>query len=46
MRQDLTDVKELFKDTDKYIGTTAKVAGWVRNNRNSKNVGFLDKGIL
>ncbi len=41
MRQDLTDVKELFKDTDKYIGTTAKVAGWVRNNRNSKNVGFL-----
>lgn len=41
MRQDLTDVKELFKDTDKYIGTTVKVAGWVRNNRNSKNVGFL-----
>ncbi len=41
MRQDLTDVKELFKDTDKYIGTTLKVAGWVRNNRNSKNVGFL-----
>ena len=41
MRQDLTDVKELFKNTDKYIGTTVKVAGWVRSNRNSKNVGFL-----
>ena len=41
MRQDLTDVKELFKNTDKYIGSTVKVAGWVRSNRNSKNVGFL-----
>ncbi|MDD6381383.1 MAG: asparagine--tRNA ligase [Lachnospiraceae bacterium] len=41
MRQDLTDVKQLFTDTDKYVGTVIKVAGWVRSNRNSKNVGFL-----
>ena len=41
MRQGLVDVKTLFTETDKYIDTTVKVAGWVRNNRNSKNVGFL-----
>ena len=41
MRQDLTDVKALFTDTDRYVGTEIKVAGWVRSNRNSKNVGFL-----
>ena len=41
MRQELTDVKQLFTDTERYVGTTVKVAGWVRSNRSSKNVGFL-----
>ena len=41
MRSDLIDVRTLFKNTDDYAGKTVTVGGWVRNNRDSKNFGFI-----
>ena len=38
---ELTDIKELYRNREKYIGTTVTVGGWVRSNRDSKNFGFL-----
>ena len=37
----LVTVKELFKETDKYIGKEVKVGGWVRSVRDSKTFGFI-----
>ena len=37
----LTTVRELFKETDKFIGTKVNVGGWVRSIRDSKTFGFL-----
>ncbi len=37
----LVDVADLFKDPEKYADQTVTVGGWVRNNRDSKNVGFI-----
>jgi len=37
----LITVKELFKDTDKYLGKEVKVGGWVRSVRDSKSFGFI-----
>ncbi|MCM1118494.1 MAG: asparagine--tRNA ligase [bacterium] len=37
----LTDIKELYRDTAAYAGSEVTVGGWVRNNRDSKNFGFL-----
>lgn len=37
----LTDIKELFRNTAAYAGSEVTVGGWVRNNRDSKNFGFL-----
>ena len=37
----LTTVRELFKNTKQYAGSEVTVGGWVRSNRDSKNVGFL-----
>lgn len=37
-----TDIKELFAQTEKYVGTTVVVCGWVRTARDSKNVSFLE----
>ena len=34
-------VRELFKETEKYIGKEVTVGGWVRSNRDSKQFGFL-----
>ena len=34
-------VRELFKNTEEYIGKTVTVGGWVRSNRDSKAFGFL-----
>ena len=36
------DVKDLFKDIKKYEGKTVTLMGWVRNNRNQSNFGFID----
>ena len=37
----LITVRELFKETDRFIDKTVQVGGWVRNNRGSKAFGFL-----
>ncbi len=34
-------IRELFKETDKYIGKEITVGGWVRSNRDSKSFGFI-----
>ncbi len=36
------EIKELFDDFKKYIGKEIRISGWVKNNRTSSNVGFID----
>ena len=36
------DVKDLFANIKKYEGKEVTVEGWVRNNRNQSNFGFID----
>lgn len=38
---DLTTIKDLYRDTDKYVGQTIRVGGWVRSIRDSKTFGFI-----
>ncbi|ROR31917.1 asparaginyl-tRNA synthetase [Mobilisporobacter senegalensis] len=38
---ELTTVRELYKNQDKYIGQTISVGGWVRSIRDSKSFGFI-----
>ena len=38
---ELTEVRSLFRETDRYAGKEVNIGGWVRNNRDSKNFGFL-----
>lgn len=38
---DLTTIKDLYRDTDKYTGQTITVGGWVRSIRDSKTFGFI-----
>jgi len=38
---ELTDIRSLFREKDKYIGQTVTVGGWVRSLRNSKSFGFI-----
>ncbi len=38
---ELISVRELFKNTDAYIGKEIEVGGWVRNRRPSKQFGFI-----
>ncbi len=35
-------IKDLFRDTKKYVGKDIKVSGWVRTVRDSKNFGFIE----
>ena len=37
----LTDIRELYRSRENYIGKEITVGGWVRSNRDSKNFGFL-----
>ncbi|MBS5523295.1 MAG: asparagine--tRNA ligase [Clostridiales bacterium] len=37
----LTTVRELYKDRDKYVGQAVEIGGWLRNIRDSKTFGFL-----
>lgn len=37
----LTDIKELYRNKEAYIGKEVTVGGWVRSNRDSKSFGFL-----
>ena len=39
--QKLITVKELFKETEKYIDRKVAVGGWVRSIRDSKSFGFM-----
>ncbi|MGM9877336.1 MAG: asparagine--tRNA ligase [Bacilli bacterium] len=36
------DVKDLFKEIKKFEGKVVTLEGWVRNNRNQSNFGFID----
>ncbi|MBQ7781968.1 MAG: asparagine--tRNA ligase [Lachnospiraceae bacterium] len=38
---DLTDIKDLYRDRESYIGKEITVGGWVRSNRDSKTFGFI-----
>ncbi len=35
-------IKQLYKETDKFIGKSVMVQGWVRTLRDSKNFGFIE----
>ncbi len=37
-----TLVKDLYRNTNKFIGTDVQVSGWVRTVRDSKNFGFIE----
>ena len=39
--EQLTTLRELYKETEKYAGKTVKVGGWVRSIRASKSFGFI-----
>ena len=38
---ELTEIRELYRNREKYIGKEVTVGGWIRSNRDSKNFGFL-----
>lgn len=38
---ELTDIRELFRNEQEYIGKEVTIGGWLRSIRDSKNVGFL-----
>jgi len=35
-------VKDLYRNTDSYIGSSVQVSGWVKTLRDSKNFGFIE----
>lgn len=41
---DLVDVRELYRNKEKYIGTKVRVGGWVKSVRDSKSFGFIVLG--
>lgn len=38
---ELTSIRELFRESEKYLDTTVTIGGWVRSVRASKTFGFL-----
>lgn len=38
---ELTTVKELFSDREKYLDKEVQVGGWIRSIRDSKAFGFI-----
>ncbi|MBQ9505294.1 MAG: asparagine--tRNA ligase [Lachnospiraceae bacterium] len=38
---ELTEIRELFRNTDKYVDKEITVGGWIRSNRDSKTFGFM-----
>ena len=38
---ELTDIKDLFREKEKYVGKEVTVGGWVRSIRDSKTFGFI-----
>ncbi len=41
MNMELTDIKQIYRDRDSFIGKEVTVGGWVRSNRDSKTFGFI-----
>ena len=37
----LTEIRQLFRDPESFVGKEIKVGGWIRSNRDSKTFGFL-----
>lgn len=37
-----TTIKDLYRDSEKYIGQEVKISGWVRTVRDSKTFGFIE----
>ena len=38
---ELTNIRDLFRDKEKYVGNKVTVGGWVRSVRDSKTFGFI-----
>ena len=38
---ELTDIRELYREREKFFDKEVTIGGWVRSNRDSKNFGFL-----
>ena len=38
---ELTNIREIFRNKDKFADKEVTIGGWVRSNRNSKNYGFI-----
>lgn len=38
---ELTDIKDLYRNREAYVGKEVTVGGWVRSNRDSKTFGFI-----
>ena len=38
---DLVNIKEIYKNAERYVGHEITIGGWIRNSRGSKNFGFL-----
>ena len=38
---ELTNIREIFRNKDKFVDKEVTIGGWVRSNRNSKNFGFI-----
>lgn len=38
---DLTDIRDLYRDREKYIDTEVTVGGWIRSIRDSRTFGFI-----
>jgi asparaginyl-tRNA synthetase len=41
INMDLTTIRELYREKEKYIGKPVQVGGWVRSIRDSKTFGFI-----
>lgn len=37
-----TDIKDIFKSSQNYLGKELKIEGWIRTIRDSKNFGFIE----
>ena len=37
-----TTIKDLYRDSEKYIGQEVEISGWVRTVRDSKTFGFIE----
>ena len=38
---ELTNIREIFRNKDKFADKEVTIGGWLRSNRNSKNFGFI-----